>query len=473
MLYAVRCALLPFCLLLHFMSLLLDDTIVALATAQGISAIAVIRLSGEDAISIAQKCFQGKDLEQQSSHTIHFGIFRDQERIIDEVLVSIFRAPNSFTKENAVEISCHGSPIVVKEIIKALLHRGARLAQPGEFTKRAFLNGRFDLAQAEAVADLINAETDNARQAALNQMRGGFSKEINHLRDELIHFASLIELELDFGEEDVEFAKREDLRELILKIQSYLTALIDSFDQGNVIKNGVPTVIAGKPNAGKSTLLNALLNEERAIVSEIPGTTRDAIEDEIVLGGINFRFIDTAGLRETKDVIESIGVERTRERMKKASLILYLFDLSNTTIDEINTQVKELSDLGIPFLSVGNKIDKADPRLVDTMKQQEFILISASNKTNRSELTEKILDKVQVKDVKTGDVMVTTLRHYQNLLQTKEALDHVLMGMDSEITGDFLAMDIRQALHYLGEITGIITTDDLLDNIFSKFCIGK
>ncbi len=455
------------------MSLLLDDTIVALATAQGISAIAVIRLSGEDAISIAQKCFQGKDLEQQSSHTIHFGIFRDQERIIDEVLVSIFRAPNSFTKENAVEISCHGSPIVVKEIIKTLMHQGARLAQPGEFTKRAFLNGRFDLAQAEAVADLINAETDNARQAALNQMRGGFSKEINHLRDELIHFASLIELELDFGEEDVEFAKREDLRELILKIQSYLTALIDSFDQGNVIKNGVPTVIAGKPNAGKSTLLNALLNEERAIVSEIPGTTRDAIEDEIVLGGINFRFIDTAGLRETKDVIESIGVERTRERMKKASLILYLFDLSNTTIDEINTQVKELSDLGIPFLSVGNKIDKADPRLVDTMKQQEFILISASNKTNLSELKEKILDKVQVKDVKTGDVMVTTLRHYQNLLQTKEALDHVLMGMDSEITGDFLAMDIRQALHYLGEITGIITTDDLLDNIFSKFCIGK
>ena len=304
-----------------------EDTIVALATAQGISAIAVVRLSGTDAITIAQKCFPGKNLEEQPSHTLHFGNFYHDEKIIDEVLVSVFRTPNSFTKENAVEISCHGSPFIVKEIIKALLHAGARLAQPGEFTKRAFLQGRFDLAQAEAVADLINAETDNARQAALNQMRGGFSKEINHLRENLIHFASLIELELDFGEEDVEFAKRDDLRTLILKIQSYLQALIDSFDQGNVIKNGVPTVIAGKPNAGKSTLLNALLNEERAIVSEIPGTTRDAIEDEIILGGINFRFIDTAGLRETQDVIEAMGVERTRERMKKASLILFLWTL--------------------------------------------------------------------------------------------------------------------------------------------------
>ena len=306
------------------MSIHFEDTIVALATAQGISAIAVVRLSGTDAISIAQKCFPGKNLEEQPSHTLHFGNFYHDEKIIDEVLVSVFRTPNSFTKENAVEISCHGSPFIIKEIIKALLHAGARLAQPGEFTKRAFLQGRFDLAQAEAVADLINAETDNARQAALNQMRGGFSKEINHLRENLIHFASLIELELDFGEEDVEFAKRDDLRALILKIQSYLQALIDSFDQGNVIKNGVPTVIAGKPNAGKSTLLNALLNEERAIVSEIPGTTRDAIEDEIILGGINFRFVDTAGLRETQDVIEAIGVERTRERMKKASLILFL-----------------------------------------------------------------------------------------------------------------------------------------------------
>src|SRR5687767_8470867 len=450
-----------------------EDTIVALATAQGISAIAVVRLSGSDAISIAQKCFPGKNLEEQPSHTLHFGNFYHDEKIIDEVLVTIFRTPNSFTKENAVEISCHGSPFIVKEIIKALLHEGARLAQPGEFTKRAFLNGRFDLAQAEAVADLINAETDNARQAALNQMRGGFSKEINHLREELIHFASLIELELDFGEEDVEFAKRDDLRTLILKIQSYLQALISSFDQGNVIKNGVATVIAGKPNAGKSTLLNALLNEERAIVSEIPGTTRDTIEDEILLGGINFRFIDTAGLRETQDVIEAMGVERTRERMKKASLILFLVDLANTTEFEIAEQIRELSQLGIPYLIIGNKIDRADSGLVAKLESQAFIFISASNKTNLPVLKEKILEKIQVKEVTTGDVMVTNLRHYQNLLQTKEALTRVLNGMESGITGDFLAMDIRQSLHYLGEITGTITTDDLLDNIFSKFCIGK
>ncbi len=304
-------------------------------------------------------------------------------------------------------------------------------------------------------------------------MRGGFSKEINHLRENLIHFASLIELELDFGEEDVEFAKRDDLSVLIFKIQSYLQALIDSFDQGNVIKNGVPTVIAGKPNAGKSTLLNALLNEERAIVSEIPGTTRDAIEDEMILGGINFRFIDTAGLRETQDVIEAMGVERTRDRMKKASLILFLIDLVNTTETEIGEQIRDLSDFGIPYLMIGNKMDQAENGLVKKLEDQNFIFISASNKTNLPLLKEKILEKIQVKEVKTGDVMVTNLRHYQNLLQTKEALTRVLNGMESGITGDFLAMDIRQSLHYLGEITGTITTDDLLDNIFSKFCIGK
>src|SRR5688572_15732107 len=353
-----------------------EDTIVALATAQGVSAIAVIRLSGEQSISITQKVFQGKDLTQQPSHTIHFGNLRDGEKIIDEVLVSVFKSPNSFTKENSTEISCHGSPIIIKEIIKVLLKNGARLAEPGEFTKRAFFHGRFDLAQAEAVADLINAETDNARQAALNQMRGGFSKEINHLREELIHFASLIELELDFGEEDVEFAKRDDLKNLIKKIQSYLHSLITSFDQGNVIKNGVPTVIAGKPNAGKSTLLNTLLNEEKAIVSEIAGTTRDVIEDEMVVGGINFRFIDTAGLRETQDVIEAIGVERTRERMKKASLIIYLFDLSHTSISEIVTEEAHLEHLGIPYLKVGNKLDKADPELFKLLQSRDFIFIS-------------------------------------------------------------------------------------------------
>lgn len=451
----------------------MTDTIVALATAQGISAIAVIRLSGKDCIQIVQRCFRGKKLEDQGSHTIHFGTIMNGDRIVDEVLISLFKEPNSFTKENSVEISCHGSPVIVKEIIKVLLREGARLAEPGEFTKRAFVNGRFDLAQAEAVADLINAETDNARQAALNQMRGGFSKEIERLRQELIHFASLIELELDFGEEDVEFAKRDDLRDLILKIQSYLHLLIESFDQGNVIKNGVPTVIAGKPNAGKSTLLNTLLNEERAIVSEIAGTTRDVIEDEMVLGGINFRFIDTAGLRETQDVIEKIGVERTHEQMKKASLIIYMIDLANANLEDIESEEKHLVQLGIPFIKVGNKIDKANPQLVSLLKDQGFVFISAAAKTNIQELKDKILSHFHIRAVKTGDVLVTNLRHYQNLQQTYGALTRVLDGMEQGITGDFLAMDIRQSLHYLGEITGQITTDDLLDNIFSKFCIGK
>ncbi len=450
-----------------------NDTIVALATAQGVSAIAVVRLSGRDAIEIAQKVFHGRDLTKQASHTLHLGTIKDGERTIDEALVSVFKEPNSFTCENAVEISCHGSPVIVKEVIKVLLKHGARLAGPGEFTKRAFLHGRFDLAQAEAVADLITAETDNARQAALNQMRGGFSNEIKHLREELIHFASLIELELDFGEEDVEFARRDDLKKLISKIQSYLQSLIQSFDQGNVIKNGVPTVIAGKPNAGKSTLLNVLLNEERAIVSETPGTTRDVIEDEMVLGGINFRFIDTAGLRESSDAIEVIGVARAREQMRKASLILYLFDLSATDEKEFMREVKEMDQLGIPYLKIGNKMDRAKPEELQKLGEQGFIMISASHKTNISELKKAILSRFHVNPIKQGDVLVTNLRHFQNLSQTNEALDRVLKGMDTGITGDFLAMDIRQALHYLGEITGEITSDDLLANIFSKFCIGK
>ncbi|MBX2946772.1 MAG: tRNA uridine-5-carboxymethylaminomethyl(34) synthesis GTPase MnmE [Cyclobacteriaceae bacterium] len=449
------------------------DTIVALATAQGISAIAVIRLSGANAITLVNKVFHGKDLEKQATHTAHVGLIAEGEKVIDEVVVTIFKAPKSFTRENVVEVSCHGSPIAVKELIKLFLKSGARLAEPGEFTRRAFLNGRIDLAQAEAVADIISAETDNARQAAINQMRGGFSKEINHLREELIHFASLIELELDFGEEDVEFAKRDDLRKLILRIQSYLRVLIDSFDAGNVIKNGVPTVIAGKPNAGKSTLLNTLVNEDRAIVSEIAGTTRDTIEDEIVLGGINFRFMDTAGLRETDDVIEALGVQRTREHMKRAALIIYLFDLADTSWEEIEKEEAHLKALGIPYLKVGNKLDKANPELMQKLTDRAFVFISAAQKNNIQELKDKILAHFHINTVKQGDVMVTNLRHYHNLTQTFDALQRVLDGLDHGITGDFLAMDIRQALHYLGEITGTITTEDLLDNIFSKFCIGK
>lgn len=454
------------------MSIRVEDTIVALATAQGISAIAVIRLSGKDAIGITQGVFRGKRLENQPSHTVHFGMIWDGDIPIDEAVVSIFRGPRSFTREDAVEISCHGSPVIAERLIKLLMRKGARLAEPGEFTKRAFLNGRFDLAQAEAVADLINAETDNARLAALNQMRGGFSKEINHLREALIHFASLIELELDFGEEDVEFASRTDLRKLVDNIQQYTSSLIKSFDQGNVIRNGVRTVIAGRPNAGKSTLLNAILNEERAIVSEIPGTTRDAIEDEVVMGGINFRFIDTAGLRETVDVIEAMGVERTRDQMRKAALILYLIDLSGTSLQEIDKEEAELKSLGIPYIKIGNKLDKAKRELVDALKKKDFIFISAANRTNLDQLKDRILSRYQL-DVTPGDVVVTNLRHYQNLVQTHEALDRVVAGIEHGATGDLLALDIRDALHYLGEITGKVTTEDLLDNIFSKFCIGK
>ncbi|MBX2916984.1 MAG: tRNA uridine-5-carboxymethylaminomethyl(34) synthesis GTPase MnmE [Cyclobacteriaceae bacterium] len=450
-----------------------NDTIIALTTPPGISALAVIRLSGIDSIKITDKVFNGKKLEAQPSHTVHFGTIGNKIKTIDEVLITVFKEPNSFTKENAVEISCHGSPVIVREIIKLFLQQGARLAEPGEFTKRAFLNGRFDLAQAEAVADLIHAETDNARQAALNQMRGGFSKEIKHLREELIHFASLIELELDFGEEDVEFAQRDDLKNLVTKIQSYLNRLISSFEQGNVIKNGIPTVIAGKPNAGKSTLLNALLNEEKAIVSDIPGTTRDVIEDEIILDGIAFRFMDTAGLRDTTETIEAIGVSRTRESMKKAALILYLFDLSTSTYADIQIEEDTIKKLGIPYIKVGNKIDAASDSLLKLLEAENFIFISAANRKNLEELKETILKQFKVNAVKQGDVLVTNLRHFQKLSETQAALTRVLDGLQAGITGDFLAMDIRQSLHHLGEITGEITSDDLLANIFSRFCIGK
>ena len=453
------------------------DTIVALSTAPGVSAIAVIRLSGNDAITITDKVFKGKDLEQQASHTVHFGTIREGEKtgkVIDEVLITIFKAPRSFTKENVVEISCHGSPYIVQQIIKVLLTNGARLAKAGEFTQRAFLNGQFDLAQAEAVADLINSDSAASHEAAMNQMRGGFSEQIRHLREELIHFASMIELELDFGEEDVEFADREDLKELIDKLLQAINGLIQSFDLGNVIKNGVPTVIAGKPNAGKSTLLNALLNEEKAIVSDIAGTTRDFIEDEINIGGVTFRFIDTAGLRATTDKIEAIGVERTQEQMKKASLIIYMIDLANDTVVELNRDINKLETLGIPFIVVGNKIDQAQGDLKAAIQKiKGSVLISAGNKENLDTLKDRILEVVHLDDFKTGDTIVTNIRHYDNLLKTRNALQDVLNGLGNNVTGDFLAMDIRQALYYLGEITGEITTDDLLANIFSKFCIGK
>lgn len=447
-----------------------EDTIVAVATPPGVGALAVIRLSGEESFAIVNKIFSGKNLAIQKSHTIHFGKIMDGDMVVDEVLVSVFKNPTSFTKENAIEISCHGSSFVVNKITRLLLKSGARYARAGEFTQRAFLRGRFDLAQAEAVADLIHSDNEASHNAAINQLRGGFSKEIARLREKLIHFASLIELELDFAEEDVEFANRDDLKKLISDILFIIRPLSDSFAFGNAIKEGIPTVIAGKPNAGKSTLLNALLNEEKAIVSDIAGTTRDVIEDEITIDGIKFRFIDTAGLRETSDKLEAIGIERTKQKMQQASLILYLFDASTTSDLEITQIETELKALGKPYLLIANKLDLNNTPFSN---ENDVISISASQKIGLEKLKSKILGKVQADKFKTGNTIVTNIRHYESLINTTLALEKVLEALDMNITGDLLAEDIRMSLYHLGLITGEITTDDLLDNIFSKFCIGK
>jgi tRNA modification GTPase len=452
----------------------LEDTIVALATPVGVGAIGIIRLSGTDAITIADKVFYGKKLVNQPTHTVHFGTIRDESDIIDEVLATIFVAPKSFTKENVVEFSCHGSSFIIKRILQVLLKNGARLAKPGEFTQRAFLHGKFDLAQAEAVADLIAADSEIAHQTALKQMRGGFSQEIKNLREKLVHFASMIELELDFGEEDVEFASRDDLRALINELQKAIKGLIQSFDLGNVIKNGVPVVIAGKPNAGKSTLLNALLKEDKAIVSDIPGTTRDFIEDEMVIEGITFRFVDTAGIRDTTDTIEKMGVERTHSKMRDASVVLFMFDLAAENIVEIHQQVNKLENGGVPYLLIGNKMDIADQSILASIANDDrWLMISAGQQQNLDVLINKLVATVQLDTFRSGNTIVTNARHYEALLQTNQALVDVLTGLDRKVTNDFLALDIRQALYHLGEITGEITSDDLLANIFSKFCIGK
>ncbi|MEQ8474366.1 MAG: tRNA uridine-5-carboxymethylaminomethyl(34) synthesis GTPase MnmE [Marinoscillum sp.] len=449
------------------------DTIVALATPSGVGAIGVIRVSGSKTIEVVNSVFKGKDLTTVSSHTIHLGTIRDGDTIVDEVLISFFKGPNSYTKEDVIEISCHGSPFIIQQLVKLLLKKGARLAKAGEFTQRAFINGRFDLAQAEAVADLIASENESMHSAAMKQMRGGFSQEIKNLREELVHFASMIELELDFGEEDVEFASRDDLKNLIGNLKTLITRLTESFTLGNAIKNGIPTVIAGKPNAGKSTLLNALLNEEKAIVSDIPGTTRDVIEDVINVEGIAFRFTDTAGIRTTEDKVEAIGVERTYAKMKEASVIIYLVDMINDSVEELQKQVDYLKDLKVPYLLIGNKMDQANPELSVAIAKENALMISASQKENLENLKEALKELVSLDDFKTGNTIVTNLRHYESLVQTNDALDRVITGINHQITNDFLAMDIRNSLHHLGEITGEITTEDLLDNIFSKFCIGK
>lgn len=452
---------------------MVEDTIIALATPPGIGAIGVIRISGSQTFQIVNSLFKGKDILNEKSHTIHLGTIREGDIIIDEVLVSLFKGPNSYTKEDVIEISCHGSNYIIQQLIKAFLNQGCRLAKPGEFTQRAFLNGRFDLAQAEAVADLIASENQSMHTAAMNQMRGGFSQEIKNLRTELVHFASMIELELDFGEEDVEFASREELKKLIYNLQKLISRLIESFTLGNAIKNGISTVIAGKPNAGKSTLLNAFLNEEKAIVSDIPGTTRDVIEDVINVDGIAFRFTDTAGIRTTEDKVEAIGVARTHEKMKQASVIIYLIDLQNDTEAAIEQQIEFLQELKVPFLLVGNKIDSAKPELEKLLSEYESIFISASNKSNLEQLKGALKNLVSLDDFKSGNTVVTNLRHYESLVETNKALEEVVTGIDNQVTNDFVAMDIRNSLFQLGQITGEITTDDLLENIFSKFCIGK
>ena len=452
-----------------------EDTIVALATANGVGAIAVIRLSGPQAIEIADAVFKGKNLLKQVSHTLHFGAIVDDDLVLDEVVVSLFIAPKSYTKENVVEISCHGSPYIIQSIIKLLMAKGARAAKPGEFTLRAFLNGQLDLSQAEAVADLIASDSKASHQIAMQQLRGGFSNQLQLLRDQLIHFASLIELELDFAEEDVEFANRDQLKTLILEINKVIFELIRSFELGNVIKQGVNTVIAGRPNAGKSTLLNALLNEDRAIISPIPGTTRDTIEEILNINGVNFRLIDTAGIREATDAIEAIGVQKTMYKISTSALLVYVFDVNELSEAEIKTDIESLQRPGIPTLAIANKIDLPGKRSISFASTEtiKYLQISAKEKQHIDELKQLIYETAIQKRLTGEETVITNIRHLEALQKTQESLARVLDGMENPVTSDFLAMDIKQALYYLGEITGAVTTDDLLENIFSRFCIGK
>lgn len=462
------------------------DTIVALATPSGAGAIAVIRVSGVDAIEIVSGIFEsikGKDIRQQKSHTLHLGYIKDKERVLDQVLVSLFKGSNSYTGEPTVEISCHGSTFIQQQIIQLLLRKGCRMASAGEFTMRSFLNGKMDLSQAEAVADLIASDNEAAHQIAMQQMRGGFSNEIAKLREELLNFASLIELELDFSEEDVEFADRTAFRDLVSRIQFVLKRLIDSFAVGNVIKNGIPVAIVGEPNVGKSTLLNALLNEERAIVSDIAGTTRDTIEDELVINGIGFRFIDTAGIRETKDVVESIGIQKTFEKIEQAQVILYLFESlkfkvqSSEYVTEIE-RVKNKFPLK-PLVVVINKMDLLSETEIQSIKIQLETLnvklqtISAKNNIGIEDLKNQLISFVNTGALRNNETIVTNTRHYDSLIKALEEIQKVQYGLDMNISADLMAIDIRQALYYFGEITGQVTNDELLGNIFANFCIGK
>ncbi len=483
-----------------------NDSIIALATPSGAGAIAVIRISGRDAIAATAPFFKSihrKKLAEQKSHTILLGHIVEGKQTLDEVLVSIFKAPNSYTGENVVEISCHGSPYIQQQIIQLFLRNGCRVADAGEFTLRAFLNGKMDLSQAEAVADLIASENAASHQIAIQQMRGGFSNEIKNLREELLNFASLIELELDFAEEDVEFANRNDFKALIDKIRKVLKRLIDSFAVGNVIKNGIPVAIVGEPNVGKSTLLNALLNEERALVSEIAGTTRDTIEDEISIGGIGFRFIDTAGIRETEDIVEGMGIKRTFEKIGKSEVTLYLFDASavmSAPNEQANSglkakdlllEIKKIKDKypQKPLILVANKIDRLSERETSNLESQfripfeevsnlstgqsDLVLLSAKTGQGVEELQSRLLQFVNTGTLRNNETIVTNTRHYNALLKALEEIDKVQLGIDEELPSDLMAIDVREALYHLGEITGQVTNDELLGNIFANFCIGK
>jgi tRNA modification GTPase len=448
-----------------------DDTIVALATPPGIGAIGVIRLSGNKAIQVANELFPSKDLTLQTSHTLHVGFMQMGGQVLDEVVLSLFKGPRSYTGEDVIEISCHGSPYIQQQIISACVSKGARLAKAGEFTQRAFLNGKLDLAQAEAVADVIAANTAASQKAAMHTMRGGFSSALKNLRERLIQFSALIELELDFSQEDVEFADRKAFYELINELMDSTAVLIKSFQLGNVIRNGVSVAIIGKPNAGKSTLLNTLLNENRAIVSEIPGTTRDTIEEIINIHGILFRLIDTAGIRaHTHDVIENAGMERSLEKMREAELVLYLFDVSDA-IEEVLLRKKEMDEKGLKYLLVGNKVDSVLKDLGNTVPG--VILISAKEGRGIEKLKEEMANVIFKGNAVAENTIVTNARHYHALFEAEKSLGDIKAGLDNKLPGDLLALDIRRCLHYLGEITGEVNNEEMLDWIFSKFCIGK
>jgi len=462
-----------------------SDTICALATPPGSSAIAVLRVSGKNTFGVAEKIFTAKkkgfDITKADTHTLHYGTIKGTDDVIDDVLLSVFKNPHSYTGEDSIEISCHGSAFIVQKVLALLLDNGCRMAQPGEFTMRAFLNGKLDLSQAEGVGDLIAANSKASHKLAIDQMRGGFSIKIKDLRDRLMQFASLIELELDFSEEDVEFADRSALKKLIDEIRAEVKLLADSFSAGNVLKSGIPVAIIGKPNVGKSTLLNAILNEEKAIVSEIPGTTRDAIEDTIVINGMAFRFIDTAGLRDTGDKIESIGIERTYEKIRQARVILYLFDINNTDCLEVKENLdafkRQLGEEGMEnkhFILVANKIDQLmkTPDHFKNMVEFDCVFVSAKRKENINMISESLLKAISI-DPEEDGVIVSNARHHEALSGVLEAIQSIDEGFANDIPSDLIAIDIRKALHHLGEITGEITNDELLGNIFSKFCIGK